>query len=180
MTKKDKLIYVFSKSVSNGDGIHTSSELAAMLCQQNDAAFRKFLSDCAKKNVISRVANGIYESTITPVRDDAIFKIAKKIRLNDFSYISLESVLLRTGDILKTELRANTADLTLMTTGRSGVFKTSYGVIEFIHTKKSTQRLLCSMKHDEKTDMYVANRILAISDLRDCNRCGLLLEHLAY
>ena len=180
MTKKDYLVAAMSKSVRSGYGIHTSSELAAMLCEQNTAAFRKFLSDCARKKIIKRVANGIYESESTPVcRSLAIYKVASKIRSHHLSYISLESALLMSHDVSKSDL-TGVAELTLMTTGRSGVFNTEYGSIEFIHTRKSTERLLSGMRYDEKLSMYRATRVLAIADLRDCNRARNLLDHLRY
>ena len=180
-TKKEQLIYALSESVRCGEGIHTSHELAAMLCQQNTPAFRKFLSDCTKNNIIKRIASGIYESAVTPSsKDTAIYKLAKKIRAYSLSYISLETELLRTGDILKTELAGGVADLTVMTTGRSGTFKTEYGVIEFIHTKKNTKTLLSGMWYDSRISMHRASRNLAATDLKSCNRAGGLLDHLKF
>ncbi|HNA21649.1 MAG TPA: hypothetical protein PLN40_09585, partial [Agitococcus sp.] len=92
MTKSEKLLYVFASSVKAGGGIHHASELAFMLGEAHTPTFTKFLADCVKKGIIRRVAQGLFESLLTPPEPTtALYKIIKKLRGNVLTYISLES-----------------------------------------------------------------------------------------
>ncbi len=173
MTKKEKLLSAFSSAVKAGGGIHTGPELAYMIGEKYTPAFTKFLSDCAKKGMVRRVANGVFESTLTPPDPStAIYKIVKKLRGGALSYISLESQLSFTGDISQILMDR----LTIVTKGRSGTFSTPYGVIEFTHTKKSIHKIVPNLYLDNDIKMYRANTDQAVTDLKDCNRNVNMLE----
>jgi len=174
MTKKEHLLSVFSSATKAGGGIHTTAELAYMLNEKNTAVFTKFLFNCVKSGIIRRVATGIYESILTPPEPStAIYKIAKKIRAGVLNYISLESQLSHTGDISQILMDR----LTIMTKGRNGTFSTPYGIIEFTHTKKPLQKIAPNLYLDENINMYRANRLQAMTDLKNCNRNIQMLEH---
>lgn len=174
MTKEDKLLTVFSHAVKAGGGVHTSPELAFMLDERYTPAFTKFLSVCVKKGMIRRVANGVFESTITPPDPTtAIYKIIKKLRGGLLNYISLESQLSYTGDISQIVMDR----VTVMTKGRSGTFSTPYGVIEFTHTKKPVSEIMPNLYYDSDIQMYRATTEQAIQDLKNCNRNVHMLEN---
>jgi hypothetical protein len=63
-----------------------------------------------------------------------------------------------------------------MTTGRSGIYKTPYGVIEFVHTKRSVADLLNSMRKIDKRPLRIATKDAAIRDLKRVGRNVHLLE----
>ncbi len=173
MTKTEKLLAVFSSAVKAGGGIHTAPELAYMMGERHTPIFTKFLADCVKKGIVRRVANGIFESTLTPPDPStAIYKIIKKLRRSVLNYISLESQLSYTGDISQVVIDR----VTVVTKGRSGTFSTPYGVIEFTHTKKSINQLAANLYIDNDINMYRANTAQAITDLKDCNRNVHMLE----
>src|SRR5699024_4214887 len=122
---------------------------------------------------LRRVAQGLYESTITPPDPDtAIYKIIKKLRSGVLNYISLESQLSHTGDISQIVM----GRVTVVTKGRSGNFDTPYGVIEFTHTKKPIEQIAPSLYFDPDIKMYRAHRDQAIADLKHCRRNLHLLE----
>ena len=174
MTKKEKLLSVFSSASKAGGGIHTAAELAYMLNEKNTETFTNFLSNCVKSGVIRRVASGIFESTLTPPsRSTAIYKVAKKIRSGVLSYISLESQLSHTGDISQILIDR----LTIITKGRNGTFTTPYGVIEFTHTKKPLRKIAPNLYFDEEINMYRAKKEQAITALKNCNRNTQMLEN---
>ena len=174
MTKTEKLLGVFANSVKAGGGIHTSSELAFMVGERYTPSFTKFLADCAKKGVIRRVSNGIFESTLTPPEPStAIYKVIKKLRGEVLTYISLESQLSYTGDISQIVMDR----VTVMTKGRSGIFKTPYGIIEFTHTQKPISKIVPNLYFDADINMYRARSEQAIADLKDCNRNVHMLEN---
>ncbi len=167
MSKMQKLLIVLANAAKAGGGIHTTAELAFMLGEPCSPSFTKFLADGVKKGMLVRVVKGVYESALTPPEpDSAIFKIIKKMRSNVLNYISLESQLSYTGDISQVVMER----VTVMTKGRSGVFTTPYGVIEFTHTSKPVSRIAPNLYFDEAINMYRANTALAITDLKACNR----------
>src|SRR5690554_5285457 len=103
-----------------------------------------FLGDSARSvqaTVHRLVASGILESPTKGVYIYALSKhqglhtiewIARALRRGHYNYVSLESALSRYGVISQVPV----GRITVMTTGRKGVYETPYGTIEFTHTKK--------------------------------------------
>ena len=173
MTKTDQLLNILAKAERAGGGIHSAAELAAMMRVPCDRAFIKFLSDGVKNGHLRRVVKGLYESTLTPpAPETAIYKIIKKLRKGVISYISLESQLSHTGDISQLVMDR----VTVVTKGRSGVFKTPYGIIELTHTKKPLAQIERNLYFDPQIQMYRANTEQAITDLKHCQRNLHMLE----
>lgn len=174
MTKADRLLSVLSNAVNAGGGIHSAAELAFMLGEPYKPAFTKFLADSVKRGILRRVANGLFESTLTPPESTtAIYKIIKKLRSGVLNYISLESQLSHTGDISQIIM----GRITVVTKGRSGTFSTPYGIIEFTHTKKPISKIAPNLYFDPEIHMYRATTAQAKADLKDCNRNVHMLEH---
>ncbi|CAG9295230.1 type IV toxin-antitoxin system AbiEi family antitoxin [Celerinatantimonas diazotrophica] len=173
MAKSDELLSALAKAVNAGGGVHSATELAFMLGEPCDPAFRKFLADSVKKGLLRRVVKGFYESMITPPEPEtAIYKIIKKLRSGVLNYISLESQLSYTGDISQIMM----GRVTVVTKGRSGCFDTPYGVIEFTHTKKPVEQIALHLYYDSDIKMYRANRAQALADLKHCRRNLHMLE----
>jgi hypothetical protein len=173
MTKTAKLLAVFSDAVKAGGGIHTAPELALMLGEPYTPIFVKFLADCVEKGALRRVAHGVFESTLTPPEPStAIYKIMKKLRGSVLSYISLESQLSYTGEISQIMMDR----VTVVTKGRSGIFTTPYGIIEFTHTKKPVNTIFPNLYLDSDINMYRASSAQAIADLKACRRNLHMLE----
>ncbi|MBM7074531.1 hypothetical protein JQC92_21350 [Shewanella sp. 202IG2-18] len=174
MSKSDALISEIAKSVKSGGCVFDTAELAYMLGETVSSHFRKFLSSCVKKGVLERVVQGVYISTITPPDSISILiEIAKKLRPNVFSYISLESQLSHTGDISQIVMDR----LTIVTKGRKGIFETLYGTIEFTHTKKKLTQLEERVYFDDEIKMFRASVELAIADLKACGRNLQMLDN---
>jgi hypothetical protein len=174
MTKAEKLLAAFSSAVKAGGGVHTAQELAFMLGEPHTPAFTKFLADCVKKGIVRRLANGIFESTLTPSEPStAIYKVIKKLRGDVLNYISLESQLSYTGEISQIIMDR----VTIITKGRSATFSTPYGIIEFTHTKKPISKIAPNLYLDTDIHMYRAKSEQAIADLKDCNRNIHMLEN---
>ena len=174
MNKSERLTSAIAKSVASGGNVFDTTELAYMLGEQVTPKFNKFLTDCVNKGTLVRVARGIYTSSITPPDlSKALFNVAKKLRAGFFNYISLESQLSHTGDISQLTMDR----LTVMTKGRKGKFDTSYGIVEFIHTKKSLQQLESDVYFDFDIKMFRANVSRAVADLKACRRNTHMLEN---
>jgi hypothetical protein len=143
------------------------------IAEQVTPTFNKFLADCVKKGTLIRVTKGIYTSVITPPDlSKALFNVANKLRDGVFNYISLESQLSHTGDISQITMDR----LNVMTKGRKGKFDTSYGTIEFIHTKRSLEQLTDEVYFDFDIKMFRASTKRAVADLKACGRNTHMLE----
>lgn len=173
MSKSNTLLSVFANAEKAGGGIHSAAELAFMMGEPCNPAFRKFLADCVKKDLLRRVVKGLYESRLTPpAPETAIYKIIKKLRGSVLSYISLESQLSHTGDISQIVM----GRVTVVTKGRSGNFDTPYGVIEFTHTKKPLRAIADNLYYASDIKMYRATTAHALADLKHCRRNLHMLE----
>lgn len=167
MSKSKSLISAMAKSVNHGGTVFDTAELAYMLGETVTARFRKFISDCVKSEVLVRVAQGLYISKVTPPDTGSIlFDIAKKLRPNVFSYVSLESQLSHTGKISQILFDR----LTIMTKGRKGLFETPYGCIEFTHSKRDLLELEDKVYFDPEHKIFRATEAHAITDLKACGR----------
>jgi predicted transcriptional regulator of viral defense system len=167
MNRTEKLVSALAASSKAEGGIHTIAELAYLTNTQATPSFRKLLIDCAKKGILRRLANGLYESTLTPPDPSkALYKTANKLRDGHLNYISLESQLSHTGDISQIPMDR----ITLMTSGRSGTFKTAYGTLEFTHTKKPQAKLVDKLYFDHDIQMFRASTEQALADLKSCGR----------
>lgn len=174
MTKTEKLLAVFASALRVGGGVHTTQELAFMLDERPSPTFTKFLADCVRKGIVRRLANGVFESNLTPPDPTtAIYHVIKKLRGGVLNYISLESQLSHTGDISQIVMDR----VTVMTKGRSGTFSTPYGVIEFTHTKKPIAMIAPHLYFAPDIKMYRALPEQAIADLKACKRNTQMLEH---
>lgn len=173
MTLLNMLLNEMSQSQRAGANVFTNAELAYLLAKPVSPAFTKFLHDAVKKGMLVRVCKGIFYSSLTPPDfSNILFDVAKKLRANVFSYISLESQLSYTGDISQITIDR----LTIMTKGRSAIIRTQFGTIEFVHTKKSLQSLEDKVYFDDEIKMFRALPVLALADLKACRRNTHMLE----
>lgn len=173
MNKTERLLMVLAQTVQAGGGIHTAAELAYLMGEPMTPALTKFLADAVKKGVLRRVAHGLFESTLTPPNPaTALYLIAKKLRNGVLSYLSLESQLSANGVISQILIDR----ITVVTKGRSGTFKTPYGVIEFTHTEQPLSRLAPHLQFDPDIKMYRATTVQAQTDLQHCRRNQHMLD----
>jgi hypothetical protein len=66
--------------------------------------------------------------------------------------------------------------VTIMTTGRKGIFETDYGIIEFTHTMRSISELADNLYYDDDIGMFRANTQRAIADLKRVGRNVNMIE----
>ena len=92
-------------------------------------------------------------------------RVACAVRRGEYSYISLECALSEWGVISQIPQ----SYLTVVTTGRKGVFSTPYGVIEFTHTQRSAAKILKNTVQRERP-LRIATAPAALRDLRRVGR----------
>ncbi len=80
-------------------------------------------------------------------------------------YISLESRLSEESVISQVPSR-----LTVVTTGKSKLFKTPFGMIEFTHTSRNPEDLVPRTRYDSQRRAFLASPFLAYEDLKNVRR----------
>lgn len=136
-----------------------------LLFPESEQALLKGIGRQEKLGLIRRICRGIYVNPrARSLPPDILPALIDIIRPWDFNYMSLESVLSEAGRISQMPGR-----LTVMSTGRSQVFETPYGVIEFVHTKRTPEKTP-GVTYDTSRHVYVASPETALRDLRRVGR----------
>ncbi|WP_371195973.1 type IV toxin-antitoxin system AbiEi family antitoxin [Glaciecola sp. SC05] len=176
MNKQQTLSRLTMQAKNDGhNGVFDTYDLAMMMQFRHNNKFSGFIGKASKNNTIKRVAKGLYINPLSPPNPrTAIYLIAKRLRWNVSNYVSLESQLSYLG-IISQQLMGH---VTIMTTGRKGIFKTAYGVIEFTHTMRSICELSDQLYYDEDIGMFRANRQRAIADLKRVGRNVNMIEEM--
>ncbi|MCY4041822.1 MAG: hypothetical protein OXF72_11295 [Gammaproteobacteria bacterium] len=131
----------------------------------------RVISLLVEERVLVRATKGVYVNILRPAALGHIDEhIARAMRRGEHNYVSLESALSEYGMISQIPLR-----LTVMTTGRRGVYGTPFGTIEFVHTARSIPDILASTI-DAGRPLPFASKEAACRDLRRVGRNVELLE----
>ncbi len=119
-----------------------------------------------KYNVLKKIANGLYVNAQSKNTEDLLYKIVQFLRPDDINYLSNESVLCNLSIISQQMLDR----ITVMTTGRSGIFNTPFGVVEFTHTKREPLAILKETSRPKDFPIRIANKYIAVRDLKRIGR----------
>lgn len=140
--------------------------LRRMFPHDEERALLKALVSHQRAGVITRAAKGLYVNPrARSMPNDVLCTLAAFLRPWDTSYLSLESVLSDAGWISQIPSRA-----TFMTTGRSQVFKTPYGTLEFTHTAQKLDKWRQDVVFDKHRRILVATPARAYRDLKRVGR----------
>lgn len=161
-------IHILKKWDRNGKYVFTKGELRKLFFKDNnEKSFTASLERLIRDNILTRACRGIYiisDSNYT--NGYTIEHIAKALRPGEYNYVSLESILSEYGVISQIPIDR----LTVMTTGRSGIYKTTYGVIEYTHTKRSITDIINTVERVEKRPLRIASKQTAWRDLKRVGR----------
>ena len=150
-----------------GKYVFSTHALQKCFTEDKPKAFRAGLERLVKDRLLVRACRGVYVNPHAISSDGyAIEHIAKALRPGEYNYVSLESMLSEYGVISQIPMDR----LTVMTTGRKGVYKTVFGVIEYTHTKRSIQEILNSMKQVKNRPLRIASKQAAWRDLKRVGR----------
>ena len=156
-----------------GKYVFIKHDMSKLFYRDNPKTLDEGLNRLVKTGLIDRACRGVYVNPYAKSFDSyTIEHIAKALRRNEYNYVSLESILSEYGIISQIPLDR----LTVMTTGREGIHQTSYGVIEFTHTKRSIIDILNHTKVIEGRPLRIATKEAAIRDLKRVGRNLHLLE----
>lgn len=149
-----------------GKYIFLVQDLAKLFPEDSPKTRKEGLNRLVKQGLLVRACRGVY---VYPHGDGGdihiLERLAAALRRGEYNYLSLESALSEYGAISQIPLDR----LTIMTTGRSGTYRTPFGTIEFTHTKRPVRELLMRMV-DTGRPLRVATREAAWSDLKRVGR----------
>jgi hypothetical protein len=160
--KKVDFIHKLAELDRKGVYVLAKRDIVQMFPNEDEKALEKSLQRLVVDKLLLRVAKGIYLNPYASSRNSwAIEEVAKALRPDSFSYVSLESILSEYGVISQIPM----SRITVMTTGARGVFETPLGTIEFTHTKRSPESLIARTIHDKRRPLRIARKKAAVQDL---------------
>lgn len=150
-----------------GKYVFTKHELRKLFIQDSIKTFTEGIHRLVNNKILVRACRGIYINPHASSFDSyTIEHIAKALRPGEYTYISLESILSEYGVISQIPIDR----LTVMTTGRKGIYKTLYGTIEYTHTKRSFINIVNGILEVEKRPLRIATKETAWRDLKRVGR----------
>ena len=131
--KKIDAVKILMEWDKKGKFVFTRDDFREIFPNHKAPSMEDSLKRLRTDGFLVRACNGIYVNPNASSKDGYIIEhIAKALRSEFYSYVSLESILSEYGVISQVPIDR----ITVMTTGRSTEIKTVYGVIEFTHTKR--------------------------------------------
>ena len=150
-----------------GKFVFTKHDLRRLFADDSAKAFDEGLPRLIKSGLLKRACRGIYVYPNARSFDTYVIEhIAISLRQGYYNYISLESMLSEYGVISQIPIDR----LTVMTTGRSGTYRTSYGVIEFTHTKRPVGNIINHIRSVDNRPLRIASKTTAWRDLKRVGR----------
>lgn len=174
MRQRD-LVNRLRKFDRKGRRVFNLKDLRKIFPEETDESFRVRLRAIAAlpDSPVRRATRGIYVFTDSARGlENILEEIAKTARRGDHSYLSLESALSEHGLISQVMV----GRITVMTTGRSGTFKTPWGDIEFTHTERDPEQFVDDLLTFKGRPLRMANKELALRDIRRVGRNVQLLD----
>jgi len=138
-----------------------------MVFSESGQTLDQTLARLVKAAVLERAAYGIYVFAMSRhIGSSTIEHIARNLRRGEITFESLESALSQWGVISQIPIDR----ITLMTTGRSGEYKTPYGVIELTHTKASVAEIAANIVERDGHALPLATKEYAYKNLCSVRR----------
>ena len=148
-------------------------DLANLFPQDTPCNLHNQLCRLTRNGILRRVARGVYANHRARSRRLTIYTLARHLRPRELLYISRETRLCELGIIPQQVLDY----LTLTTHGRSYLFRTPYGRIEYTHTERSFEDVERHIRYNPFYGLFEADAELALRDLRTSRRnLGLVRE----
>lgn len=158
---------------AKGRYVFTRGALSKLFAEDSGKTFTESLSRLVKTGVLVRACRGVYVNPHASSFDSRVIeRVAQALRPGEYNYVSLESALSEYGAISQIPIDR----VTVMTTGRKGIYKTPYGVIEFTHTQRPVTDILEHIHRVEGRPLRVASLSAAWRDLKRVGRNTALVD----
>lgn len=148
--------------------LFTLSDLSGLLPEQSPSALKAVVGRAEKNGLLQRVCRGIY---LYPFKGYPagllLYRVAARLRAQEFNYLTLESVLSDAGVISQIPMNW----ITLMSSGRTHTIDCGhFGHIEFIHTRKTLAQVEPHLIYDRERGLWRATVSLALQDMKYTGR----------
>ena len=177
----DEAIKTLTDWDRRGRAVFTFPDMRMMFPGDSARALSESLTRLTRVGLLERVGKGLYFNPLSRRSHGRLLEeIAAAMRAGEYNYTSLECALSEWGVISQIPMRY----LTVMTTGRKGVFRTPYGTIEFTHTKRSAADIVRNTLLPDPPRLRLATAPAAYRDLKRVGRnlhlvdLGELQEHM--
>ena len=158
---------------AKGRYVFTRSVLARLFSDDSAKTFTEGLGRLVKTGTLVRACRGVYVNPHARSFDSRVIeRVARALRPGEYNYVSLESALSEYGAISQIPIDR----VTVMTTGRKGIYETPYGVIEFTHTQRPVADILEHIHSVEDRPLRVASKAAAWRDLKRVGRNTALVD----
>lgn len=145
---------------------YRSRDIGLMLDESGEK-LRSSIRRLVDARVVERVARDLYWHPTTAVtRFQPIEEIAALLRIGCACYVGMESAASRWGII--SQIPVN--HLTVVTTGREGLFSTPFGTIEFIHTKADALEIVMNTVDVPGSPLRLATKRYTVVGLKRAHR----------
>lgn len=160
-------INVLKELDKRGKYVFTKHDLSKFFLEDSPKTFTEGLNRLVKSGILIRAARGVYVNKDAKSFDRyTIERIVIALRRGEYSYTSLESMLSEYGLISQIPIDR----LTVVTTGRRGIYKTPFGTVEFTHTKRPVKNIINNTSVIEGRPLRVATKTTALRDLKRVGR----------
>jgi len=164
---RTEAIRVFRDWDRRGRYVFTRRQLERLFVADSPKTLAEGLNRLVRTGTLVRACRGVYVNPHAQSFGSRVIEhVAQAMRPGAYSYVSLESLLSEFGAISQIPLDR----LTVMTTGRKGVYKTPYGVIEFTHTRRPVREVLAHIRQVEGRPLRIASKKAAWRDLKRVGR----------
>jgi len=164
---REQAIKVLRERDKKGTYVFSHHDLRKLFPEDTYKTFNEGLKRLVKSGLLQHVCRNIYVNEDSRQLDSyTIERIVKTLRRGEYNYVSLESMLSEYGVISQILMDR----ITVMTTGRKGVYNTTYGVIEFTHTKRTVKDILKNTSKVNERPLRIASKETALRDLKRVGR----------
>lgn len=164
---RQETISVLNKWDKKNKYVFTISMLSKLFNSESPKTFHEGLKRLVHAGILTHACRGIYVNENASSMDAyTLERIALLLRQGAYNYVSLESALSDYGMISQIMIDR----LTVMTTGRKYLYNTTFGVIEFTHTKRTVSDILSNTYQIENRPLRIATQETALRDLKRVGR----------
>ncbi|NCX93320.1 MAG: hypothetical protein EBX40_01425 [Gammaproteobacteria bacterium] len=164
---QNEAIKILSDWDKKGRFVFTKQEMGKIFQDEKQKTLTERLSRQIKSGLLENPCRNVYLYALTQHRSSRLIElIAIALRKGSYNYVSLESALSEYGAISQIPIDR----LTVMTTGRSAVYQTPYGTIEFTHTDRAVSDILENTLVIQDRPLRIATKFAAWRDLKRVGR----------
>ncbi|MCG5539221.1 type IV toxin-antitoxin system AbiEi family antitoxin domain-containing protein [Halorhodospira sp. 9622] len=165
--RQNTALKILNAQADAGRAVFTRRDLDSLFRSDRTKARKAGIARLVEAGWLKPAARGVYVYPPGLPQDGyTLERIARALRRGEYNYISLESALSEWGAISQIPL----GHLTVMTTGRKGVFRTAWGTLELTHTARPVQDILQHTVHDRQRPLRIATPEAAWRDLKRVGR----------